>query len=518
MKNRRLLILGGLVGLCILGIAAAVTNRTPLLRAFLQSNLDGNGYAVTNADSFTATGTPGFIGDGSGLTGLAGGGDVTTAQLQSATNPTTLAANGMATKTYADTSSQNATNTARLAINLASSFDASGSAATAAQNATNTARLAINLAGSFDALGAAQTATNQLAIANTNQWDPINSALNATNTTRLAVNLAATFDALNAAQNSTNTARLAINLAGSFDALNAAQVATNQLAIANTNQWDPINSALNATNTTRLAANLAGSFDALNAAQNATNTTRLAANLAASFDALNAAQTATNQLAIANTNQWDPINSALNATNTTRLAANLAGSFDAINAAQNATNTTRLAANLAGSFDALNAAQNATNTTRLAANLAASFDAANTALNATNGIVYAAGLVKSGATTTNANTAYTTNALTTVGNGTATMDMLNTYALFITNANFTLSLANVPVTMDRPSVLIISNSLASGSTIILTASGFSFLTNGVPTQTAYLTNLTAKSQVAYLSVNCYGPALTNAVLTHFYNP
>lgn len=43
----------------------------------------------------------------------------------------------------------NSTNTARLAINLANSFDASGAATTDSQNATNTARLAVNLAGSF---------------------------------------------------------------------------------------------------------------------------------------------------------------------------------------------------------------------------------------------------------------------------------------------------------------------------------------------------------------------------------
>ncbi len=112
---------------------------------------------------------------------------------------------------------------------------------------------------------------------------------------------------------------------------------------------------------------------------------------------------------------------------------------------------------------------------------------------------------------------YTTNPVTT-GNGTVTMDMSKTYALLTTNANITVSLANVPTATDRPSVLIISNSLGSGNTFILTASGFSFLTNGVPTQTAYLTNLTAKNQVALLSVNAYANILTNAVLTHFYNP
>lgn len=55
---------------------------------------------------------------------------------------------------------QNATNTTRLAANLAATFDALG----AAQNATNTTRLATQLAGSFDALNAgttaAQNATN----------------------------------------------------------------------------------------------------------------------------------------------------------------------------------------------------------------------------------------------------------------------------------------------------------------------------------------------------------------------
>ena len=92
----------------------------------------------------------------------------------------------------------NATN--GLAIANTNLWDPIGSA----QNATNTARLAINLAGTFDALGAAQNATNGLAIANTNLWDPLGSAQNATNTARLAIQLAGSFDSSGAAQNATN--------------------------------------------------------------------------------------------------------------------------------------------------------------------------------------------------------------------------------------------------------------------------------------------------------------------------
>lgn len=113
--------------------------------------------------------------------------------------------------------------------------------------------------------------------------------------------------------------------------------------------------------------------------------------------------------------------------------------------------------------------------------------------------------------------AFITNTPTT-GNGTVTMDMYHASDLLVTNAAVTVSLKNVPTSTSADCILIISNSLASGSTFLLTSSGFSFLTNGVPTRNAYLTNLTAKNQVAYLTVHCQGPTLTNAVLTHFYDP
>lgn len=120
-------------------------------------------------------------------------------------------------------------------------------------------------------------------------------------------------------------------------------------------------------------------------------------------------------------------------------------------------------------------------------------------------------------TTTNLSTDFSTNTITT-GNGTATMDMSKTYSLLATNANITISLANVPTVTDRPSILILTNTGANASTILITLSGFSCLTNGVPTQTFWVTNLTAKNQVTYLSVNSYAGRLTNAVATAFYNP
>lgn len=115
-----------------------------------------------------------------------------------------------------------------------------------------------------------------------------------------------------------------------------------------------------------------------------------------------------------------------------------------------------------------------------------------------------------------ANSSYSTNTITT-GNGTATMDMLKSKSYLATNANITISLLNVPTTTDRAATLWLSNSAASGS-ITVTLSGFSCLTNGVPTQTFFVTNNDAKQQFGVLSVNCYGNIITNAVYAHFYNP
>ncbi len=54
MSFTRKLTAGLLVGLAIVGIGATISNRTPLLRAFLQTNLDGNGNSITNLHAETA--------------------------------------------------------------------------------------------------------------------------------------------------------------------------------------------------------------------------------------------------------------------------------------------------------------------------------------------------------------------------------------------------------------------------------------------------------------------------------
>ena len=126
---------------------------------------------------------------------LVGSGDVTTAQLNFASNVLWLA-------------KEAGTNTARLVAQLAGTYDAAG----AAQNATNTARLIAQLAGNYDAAGSAQ---------------------NATNTARLLAQLAGNYDPAGTAANATNSARLAFQLGGFFDAINAAANATNRASLSN---------------------------------------------------------------------------------------------------------------------------------------------------------------------------------------------------------------------------------------------------------------------------------------------
>lgn len=120
-------------------------------------------------------------------------------------------------------------------------------------------------------------------------------------------------------------------------------------------------------------------------------------------------------------------------------------------------------------------------------------------------------------TLVNGSSEFSTNTATT-GNNTITMDMLKAFSLLSTNiATATLSLANVPTSSDRCATLILSNSAASG-TVEITTSGFSVLTNGMPSAKFWVTNNSAKRQVTHLTVNCYGGFLTNAIVTHFYEP
>lgn len=140
----------------------------------------------------------------------------------------------------------------------------------------------------------------------------------------------------------------------------------------------------------------------------------------------------------------------------------------------------------------------------------------------TNGTVAASGGVTSATLNTGSevitnNIDVITNQCTT-GNGTATVDMTKLEQTLITNTTVAIQLANVPTSTERSTVVTITNSAASGNTWALTFTGFSVMTNGYPCAGLFVTNLTAKAQVAKLSISCRAGGLTNASLMFVFNP
>jgi hypothetical protein len=106
----------------------------------------------------------------------------------------------------------------------------------------------------------------------------------------------------------------------------------------------------------------------------------------------------------------------------------------------------------------------------------------------------------------------------TTGDGTATWDLSkSTYCYLATNAAITLSLSGPSAGKAIPSVLVVSNSAASG-TIKITFSGFSVLTNGIPCSEILVTNYAAKRQVTIFSLLAFDTGRTNGTATHFYEP
>jgi hypothetical protein len=115
------------------------------------------------------------------------------------------------------------------------------------------------------------------------------------------------------------------------------------------------------------------------------------------------------------------------------------------------------------------------------------------------------------------NTEFQTNDITSF---TPVVDMLQHDQIFISATNFSLAVKNIPKDMTRYASVIITNSGANASTIAVTLVGFAGVSGSspIPGATFYVTNLTAKHQIAELDIKCRGPGLTNAVVTHFYDP
>lgn len=126
-------------------------------------------------------------------------------------------------------------------------------------------------------------------------------------------------------------------------------------------------------------------------------------------------------------------------------------------------------------------------------------------LTATNGGVW-----------TKANVEYGINTTTSF---TPQINMLLEDQLFVSATNFSIAVANVPTASTRYSTMTISNSGNNASTILVTLTGFCALTNGstVATSSFYVTNVTAKNQVAELNVRCRANGLTNGIVTHLYD-
>lgn len=117
---------------------------------------------------------------------------------------------------------------------------------------------------------------------------------------------------------------------------------------------------------------------------------------------------------------------------------------------------------------------------------------------------------------TKANVEYGINTTTSF---TPQINMLLEDQLFVSATNFSIAVANVPTASTRYSTMTISNSGNNASTILVTLTGFCAFTNGstVATSTFYVTNVTAKNQVAELNVRCRANGLTNGIVTHLYD-